>query len=210
MPPAQTLLGVLLSRGLGVKQDLAAAADWYGLAGKAGDREALYALGQLYLEGQGVEQDPVEGGGLFQAGGGPGPRRRGARARLPAAAGQGRGEERHARRRLSAARRGLGDMDAQYTLAGLYVEGVGVVADEAQAARWFGEAAQERPCRRPGRIRDHALQRPRRGEGRGGAPPTGSRAPRMPTIPSRSSASRGSRRGPRRRRGTEPRRRAGT
>ena len=37
---------------------------------------------------------------------------------------------------------GLGDMDAQYTLAGLYVEGVGVVADEAQAARWFGEAAR--------------------------------------------------------------------
>jgi len=37
---------------------------------------------------------------------------------------------------------GLGDFDAQYTLAGLYVEGVGVVADEAQAARWFGEAAR--------------------------------------------------------------------
>ena len=33
--PAQTLLGVLLSRGLGVKQDLPAAADWYGLAGRA-------------------------------------------------------------------------------------------------------------------------------------------------------------------------------
>ena len=33
-------------------------------------------------------------------------------------------------------------MDAQYALAGLYVEGVGVVADEAQAARWFGEAAR--------------------------------------------------------------------
>ena len=36
--PAQTLLGELLSRGLGVKQDLAAAADWYGLAGRSGDR----------------------------------------------------------------------------------------------------------------------------------------------------------------------------
>ena len=33
-------------------------------------------------------------------------------------------------------------MDAQYTLGGLFVEGVGVVADEAQAARWFGEAAR--------------------------------------------------------------------
>jgi TPR repeat protein len=32
-------------------------------------------------------------------------------------------------------------MDAQYALAGLYVEGVGVVADDAQAARWYGEAA---------------------------------------------------------------------
>jgi TPR repeat protein len=36
----------------------------------------------------------------------------------------------------------LGDIDAQYTLAGLFVEGVGVVADEAMAARWFGEAAK--------------------------------------------------------------------
>ena len=33
-------------------------------------------------------------------------------------------------------------MDAQYTLAGLYVEGVGIVADEKLAARWFEEAAR--------------------------------------------------------------------
>jgi len=35
-----------------------------------------------------------------------------------------------------------GDMDAQYTLAGLYMEGVGVVSNDATAARWFGEAAR--------------------------------------------------------------------
>src|SRR5690606_36045972 len=63
---AQTLLGVLLSRGLGVKQDLAAAADWYRLAGDAGDPEAQYALGQFYLDGTGVKQDAAKAAGLFR------------------------------------------------------------------------------------------------------------------------------------------------
>jgi uncharacterized protein len=139
---AQTLLGVLLSRGLGVKQDLAAAADWFGLAGNAGDREALYALGQLYLDGQGVEKDPVKAADYF---------RKAADKAQPGAARElgyllleGKGEEKNAMLAAAYLRRaaGLGDFDAQYTLAGLYVEGVGVVADEAQAARWFGEAAR--------------------------------------------------------------------
>jgi TPR repeat protein len=33
-------------------------------------------------------------------------------------------------------------MDAQFALAGLYVEGVGVVDNPTEAARWYGEAAR--------------------------------------------------------------------
>ena len=139
---AQTLLGVLLSRGLGVKQDLAAAADWYGLAGNAGDREALYALGQLYLEGQGVAKDPVKAADYFLKAADKG--HAGAARELGYLLLEGKGEEKNAMLAAAYLRRaaGLGDFDAQYTLAGLYVEGVGVVADEALAARWFGEAAR--------------------------------------------------------------------
>jgi len=139
---AQTLLGVLLSRGLGVKQDLAAAADWYRLAGNGGDPEALYALGQLYVDGTGVPKDLTKAAEFF---------RQAADADQPGAARelgylllQGNGIEKNAMLAGAYLRRaaGLGDMDAQYTLAGLYVDGVGVVADETQAARWFGEAAK--------------------------------------------------------------------
>ena len=139
---AQTLLGVLLSRGLGVKQDLPAAADWFRLAGKAGDREALYALGQLYLQGQGIPQDVVKAAGLFRQAADLG--HAGAARELGYLLLQGKGEDKNAMLAAAYLRRAAanGDMDAQYTLAGLYVEGVGVVANDALAARWFGEAAR--------------------------------------------------------------------
>ena len=141
-PVAQTLLGVLLSRGLGVKQDLTAAADWYRLAGEGGDREALYALGQLYLDGSGVTRDLAAAAALFR------------RAADLDHAGAARelgylllaGEAVDQNAMLAAAffsrAARLGDMDAQYTLAGLFVEGIGVVGDESHAARWYAEAAR--------------------------------------------------------------------
>ena len=139
---AQTLLGVLLSRGLGVKQDLEAAADWYGLAAKSGDPEALYALARLHLDGGGTDRDPATAADLLQQ----------AADRGHAVAArefgylllQGSGRDKNAMLAAAYFRRaaGLGDIEAQYTLAGLYVEGVGVVADDKQAARWFETAAR--------------------------------------------------------------------
>lgn len=139
---AQTLLGELLSRGLGVKQDLAAALDWYGLAASKNNVEAIYALGRSHLEGVGVPQDFVKAADFLE---------RAAKQGHPVAARelaylllQGKGREKNAMLAAAYLRRaaGLGDMDAQYALAGLYAEGVGVVADETQAARWFGAAAR--------------------------------------------------------------------
>lgn len=141
-PVAQTLMGELLSRGLGVKQDLAAAADWYGLAAKGGDAEALYALGRFTLEGIGTNRDPVKAAGYLEAAGKKG---HGVAAREFAyMLLQGLGLERNAMLGAAYMRRAaaIGDMDAQFALAGLYVEGVGVVADDAHAARWFAQAAR--------------------------------------------------------------------
>ncbi len=139
---AQTLLGVLLSRGLGVTQDLAAAADWFALAADGGDSEAMYALGQFYLEGRGVDKDPAKAVDLFRQAADKD--HSGAARELGYLLLAGTGQEMNAMLAaayLSRAAR-LGDMDAQYTLGGLFMESVGVVGDEALAARWFSKAAR--------------------------------------------------------------------
>jgi TPR repeat protein len=139
---AQTLLGEILARGLGVKPDIKAAIDWYGLAADKGNPEALYSLGLIHLDGVGVEPDIKTAADFF---------RRAADAGQPAAARefaylllQGEGIEKNAMLAAAYLRRAAsaGDMDAQFALAGLFAEGVGVVASEEQAARWYGAAAR--------------------------------------------------------------------
>jgi TPR repeat protein len=139
---AQTLLGELLSRGLGVEEDLTAAADWYRLAAQGGDREALYALGRLYLDGGGVEADAAEGVRLLREAADLG--HPGAARELGYLLLQGSEDERNPMLAAAYLRRAAdgGDMDAQYTLAGLFAEGIGVVADEVRAAEWFAAAAR--------------------------------------------------------------------
>ena len=102
---------------------------------------------------------------------------------------QGKGEEKNAMLAAAYLRRaaGLGDMDAQYTLAGLYVEGVGVVADDGASGALVRRGGEERPCRRrrsnTGSFSSTAAAFRRTRP----PPPAGSRAPPMPTIRSRSS-----------------------
>lgn len=54
---AETLLGELLSRGLGVRRDPKAAALWYGKAAKAGNPAAMFIYSLLLYEGQDVTPD---------------------------------------------------------------------------------------------------------------------------------------------------------
>jgi TPR repeat protein len=54
---AMTLLGELYRQGLGVRQDLAKAADWYRLAANRGDANASFAYGMMLLRGEGVQRD---------------------------------------------------------------------------------------------------------------------------------------------------------
>jgi hypothetical protein len=57
---AQTILGVLFHRGLGVQQDVEEARRWYHLAAEQGLASAQYYLGRLYVESAGTERDPVQ------------------------------------------------------------------------------------------------------------------------------------------------------
>lgn len=57
-PEAQTYVGEIFDKGLGVGADYAAAAEWYRRAAEQGHGPAQINLGQLYELGRGVEKDP--------------------------------------------------------------------------------------------------------------------------------------------------------
>jgi uncharacterized protein len=63
---AQTLLGEIYSKGLGVPEDPKAAADWYAMAAKSGDPLATFELALMYEEGRGVEKDRKRSAELFK------------------------------------------------------------------------------------------------------------------------------------------------
>ncbi len=62
---AMTLLGELLRQGLGQRQDLAKAADWYRLAAERGEMNATFALAMMTLRGEGVARDEARGKALL-------------------------------------------------------------------------------------------------------------------------------------------------
>ncbi|MCO6185060.1 tetratricopeptide repeat protein [Rhizobium sp. L1K21] len=56
-PAAQTLLGEILSQGLGVKRDLKGAAFWYSKAAEGGDPNGMFKYALILMEGQFAKQD---------------------------------------------------------------------------------------------------------------------------------------------------------
>jgi Caspase domain/Sel1 repeat len=57
---AQTYVGEIYEKGLGVKPDYAEAARWYRRAAEGGNARAAANLGYLYEQGLGVNKDPAE------------------------------------------------------------------------------------------------------------------------------------------------------
>ncbi|SEP59104.1 hypothetical protein SAMN05216548_10131 [Faunimonas pinastri] len=140
--PSETLLGVLLSRGLGVKQDYKEAAGWLQLASDKGDHSAMYMLGEMYLAGQGVSKDPAKAADLIQKAADTGDPV--ALRELAFLLLQGEGRDKNPMLAAAYLRRAAdaADTDAQFALAGMYMDGVGVAQDPSQAVRWFSEAAR--------------------------------------------------------------------
>lgn len=58
---AMTLLGEILRQGLGIRQDLAKAADWYRIAADRGDANAAFNFAMMLLRGEGVARDVARG-----------------------------------------------------------------------------------------------------------------------------------------------------
>jgi len=69
---AQTYVGEIYEKGLGVPPDYEAAARWYRRAADAGFRRAAINLGHLYENGLGVPRDPVQALNWYRKGAGGG------------------------------------------------------------------------------------------------------------------------------------------
>ena len=65
-PAAQTNVGEIFEKGLGVPPDYAAAAVWYRRGAERGSSRAAINLGQLYEQGRGVPKDPVQALGWYR------------------------------------------------------------------------------------------------------------------------------------------------
>lgn len=66
-PAAQTYVGEIYEKGLGLSSDYQVAAHWYGEAVKLGYSRAQINLGHLYEKGLGVEQDKQEALNLYRS-----------------------------------------------------------------------------------------------------------------------------------------------
>lgn len=66
-PSAQTLLGEIYSRGLGVRRNMKEAARWYQAAAKAGNSEAQFRYAMILLEGSAVSKDEAQARDLMKA-----------------------------------------------------------------------------------------------------------------------------------------------
>ena len=140
---AQTLLGEIYMRGLGVPRDEKEAARWYAAAAKSGVPEAQFRYALLLIDGRAVKPDAGEAQRLMKAA---------ADAGNPLAAfnyGQmliqsspagGFADALGYFEKAAAA----GVPDAQYALSQLYAYGKGVAAPDLEAARrWLLAAARQ-------------------------------------------------------------------
>lgn len=140
-PRAQVMLGRCYENGLGVKQDLAVAAQWFQLAAEQNDSEAQLLLAYCYEVGAGVPQDPQQVMNLMTRAAESG----NAEAQFNLALNYSQGlygapkNESECFRWASLSAQ-QGNAQAQRLLGACYEYGFGVAADPAQAQAWYAKA----------------------------------------------------------------------
>lgn len=140
-PRAQVMLGRCYENGLGVKQDLAVAAQWFQLAAEQNDSEAQVLLAYCYEVGAGVPKNPQQVMNLMTRAAESG----NAEAQFNLALNYSQGiygapkdEKESFRWANLSAQQGYGQ--AERFLGACYEYGFGVAADQAQAQAWYAKA----------------------------------------------------------------------
>lgn len=139
-----TLLGELNANGLGVAQNDQRALGWYRLAADRGDRNAIFAIGMMHVDGRaGLPRDPAAAKALFERAAALGHPAAGYNLGIMAMSGQGGPADAVQAARWFQGAADLGNADAQYALAVLFKDGNGVPADPLRAAEYMGKAARQ-------------------------------------------------------------------
>jgi hypothetical protein len=137
---AMTLLGEILSQGLGVRRDDQRALQWYDLASARGDANARFAAGMMRLSGRGGPRDEAAARALLTEAASAGHGPAAFNLALPLLASGGDAELQQALPLLrQAAEQEVAD--AQHALAVLLLEGRGLPKDEEAGADMMARAA---------------------------------------------------------------------
>jgi RNA polymerase subunit RPABC4/transcription elongation factor Spt4 len=129
--------------GLGVKQDLAAAADWFERAAQQKDVRAEYNLGLIYLNGQGRERSEAQAATWIKAAADANyaPAQTTLGMLYKQGTGVSRDDSQGAAWLLKAAKQGY--RDAQSLVGLLYVTGDGVAQNYVEGYRWLTLATRQ-------------------------------------------------------------------
>lgn len=140
--PAQTNLGGMYGKGMGVSRDEAEALRWTRAAAEQGYAPAQYNLGTMYWMGGGVPRDDTEAVRWYRKAAEQGYPY--AQTRLGEAYRLGRGVPKDDTEAVRWYRKAAeqGDGVAQASLGGMYEEGRGVPRDDTEALRWYRKVAR--------------------------------------------------------------------
>ncbi|MBZ9935955.1 hypothetical protein LB518_06600 [Mesorhizobium sp. BR1-1-16] len=136
-------LGKQYAEGLGVRQDVQLAAQWYGRAAKGGLAIAQYRLGSLYERGEGVKRDPAEAENWYRKASAQGNARAVHNLGVMISEGATGAPDYTAAAQLFIEAANLGVADSQYNLGVLYARGLGLGVDLVQSYKWFALAAAQ-------------------------------------------------------------------
>ncbi|MBB3997463.1 tetratricopeptide repeat protein [Aureimonas pseudogalii] len=141
-PAAQTLLGEIYGRGLGVPRDETESARWYAIAAKSGMAEAQFRYALLLIDGRVVKNDDAAARDLMKSAadqGNPLAAFNYGQMLIQSAPTGGFAEALGYFRKAADG----GVPDAEYALSQLYAYGKGMEKpDDAEARRWLSEAAR--------------------------------------------------------------------
>ncbi|KAF0133182.1 MAG: Sel1 repeat-containing protein [Xanthobacteraceae bacterium] len=143
-PASMVLLAELHAAGIGIPQNEERALGWYRLAADRGDRNAIFALGMLHIEGRaGQTRDPALARPFFEKAAGLGHLAAAYNLGLLALGGHGGERNPALAARWFQQAADLGSSDAQYAFAVLLKDGNGIPADLPRAASYMERAAKQ-------------------------------------------------------------------
>lgn len=140
---AQTTIGTMYARGLGVTQDFSQALAWYSKAAAQGDSTAQVKLGWLYANGNGIPQDFTEASKWFRKSADTGSASGEASLGTLYYQGLGVSQDYQKASQLFMAAANQGDPFAQYSLGLLYQKGLGVPQDDSESRSWLLKSANQ-------------------------------------------------------------------